>query len=213
MKPGAALDLMLERKLVAVVRAEESEPLVEVAKALFEGGIPVIEFTMTVPNALEVLKQTRLALGNKVLLGAGTVLDPETARAAMLAGADFVVSPTTSAEVIRICRRYSKPVIPGAFSPTEVLHAWDSGADIVKVFPAEVVGSTFFKAVLRPMPHLRLMPTGGIDLDTVAEFLKAGACCLGVGGTLVDSKAIAARDFRRISELAEKFTAAVRNAS
>lgn len=212
MKTGAALELMLERKLVAVVRSEDSEPLVEVAKALYEGGIPVIEFTMTVPNALEVLSQTRRTLGDKVLLGAGTVLDAETARAAMLAGAEFVVSPTTSADVIRICRRYSKPVIPGAFTPTEILHAWESGADIVKVFPAEVVGSAFFKAVSRPLPHVRLMPTGGIDLQTAGEFLRAGACCLGVGGTLVDPKAIAARDFRSIAQRAAQFVEAVQKA-
>lgn len=207
---SSSLGLMLERKLVAVVRAEESEPLVEVAKALYEGGVPVIEFTMTVPDALEVLSQTRKALGSKVLLGAGTVLDAETARAAILAGAEFIVSPTTSADVIRMCRRYSKPVIPGAFTPTEILHAWDSGADIVKVFPAEVVGTAFFKAVSRPLPHIRMMPTGGIDLTTAADFLKAGACCLGVGGTMVDPKAIASRDFKRISQLAEQFVAIVK---
>src|SRR6184192_4630946 len=155
---------------------------------------------MTVPDALDVVRAVRRALGDRVLLGAGTVLDPETARAAMLAGAEFIVAPTLNLEVIRLCRRYDKLVMPGAFTPTEILTAWEAGADIVKVFPADVVGPAFFKALRGPLPQIRLMPTGGVDLTTAAEFLKAGACCLGVGGQLVEPKAVAAGDFARITE-------------
>src|SRR5207245_1754855 len=145
-----------------------------------------------------------------VLLGPGTVLDTETARAALLAGAEFIVAPSLNVEVIRLCRRYDKVVMPGAFSPTEVLTAWEAGADIVKVFPADVVGPAYFKALRGPLPQIRLMPTGGVDLNTAAAFLKAGACCLGVGGQLVEPKAIAERNFDRIRDLARQYITIVR---
>jgi 2-dehydro-3-deoxyphosphogluconate aldolase/(4S)-4-hydroxy-2-oxoglutarate aldolase len=138
------------------------------------------------------------------------VLDPETARAAILAGAEYLVSPTVNPDVIRLARRYDKAVMPGAFSPTEILTAWEAGADVVKVFPADVGGPAYLKAIRGPLPQIRLMPTGGVDLDTAADFLKAGACCLGVGGTLVEPKAVAAGDFARIRDLATKFAAIVR---
>ena len=144
---------------------------------------------MTVPDALDVMRQVRRALGDRLLLGAGTILDPETARAALLAGAEYLVAPTLNLDVIRLCQRYDKLVMPGAFTPTEILTAWEAGADIVKVFPADVVGPAFFKAMRGPLPQIRLMPTGGVDLTTAADFLRAGACCLGVGGQLVEPKA------------------------
>ena len=187
---------VLDSGIVAVLRSAESAQLVQVAKALAEGGIDVLEITMTVPDALDVLRQVRRALGERVLLGTGTVLDPESARAALLAGAEFIVAPTVNLEVIRLCRRYDKLVMPGAFTPTEILTAWEAGADIVKVFPADVVGPAFFKALRGPLPQVRLMPTGGVDLTTAAGFLQAGACCLGVGGQLVEPKAIAERQLR-----------------
>src|SRR5580692_8323592 len=162
---------------------------------------------MSVPNALDVLRQVRQALGDRILLGAGTILDPETARAALLAGAEYIVAPTVNLDVIRLCRRYDKLVMPGAFTPTEILAAWEAGADIVKVFPAEVVGPAFFKALRGPLPQIRVMPTGGVDLSTAAAFLKAGACCLGVGIQLVEPAALAARNFPRIRELAQQFVA------
>src|SRR5437868_15524346 len=164
---------------------------------------------MTVPGALDVLRQVRQALGDRVLLGAGTILDAETGRAALLAGAEFIVAPTVNLDVIRLCRRYDKLVMPGAFTPTEILAAWEAGADNVKVCPAEVVGPAFFKALRGPLPHVRLMPTVGVDLTTAAAFLKAGACCLGVGSQLVEPRAIAERDFDRIRELARQFVAIV----
>ena len=152
-----------------MVRSPDSEQLVEVARALADGGVTVVEITMTVPDALDVLRQVRQALGDRVLLGAGTILDPETARAALLAGAEYLVAPTLNLDVIRLCQRYDKLVMPGAFTPTEILTAWEAGADIVKVFPADVVGPAFFKAVRGPLPQIRLMPTGGVDLTTAAD--------------------------------------------
>src|SRR5688572_30136816 len=201
---------VLDTGIVAVVRAPDPAGLVEVIRALAAGGVTVAEVTLTVPNALDVVRQARKELGDRVLLGAGTVLDPETCRAALLVGAEFIVSPTTNHDVIQVCRRYDTLVMPGAFTPTEILAAWESGADIVKVFPADVVGPAFFKAMRGPLPQVRLMPTGGVDLDTAAEFLKAGACCLGVGGQLADAKLIAARDFDKLRELAARYVEVVR---
>jgi 2-dehydro-3-deoxyphosphogluconate aldolase/(4S)-4-hydroxy-2-oxoglutarate aldolase len=207
------LQRMLDAGIVAVVRSPDSRQLVEVAKALADGGVTVMEITFTVPNALEVIRQVHQALGDKILLGAGTVLDAETARAAILAGAEFIVAPTLNLNVIQLCHRYDKLVLPGAFTPTEILTAWEAGADIVKVFPADVLGPTFFKAMRGPLPQIRLMPTGGVDLNTAADFLNAGACCLGVGSQLVEPKAIAAGDFGRIRELAKKYVEVVKSVS
>src|SRR5438132_2547325 len=200
---------ILDCGIVAVVRSRDSQQLVEVARALADGGVTAVEITMTVPDALDVLRRVRQALGDRVLLGAGTVLDAETARAVLLAGAEFIVAPTINLDVIRLCRRYDKLVMPGAFTPTEILMAWEAGADIVKVFPADVVGPAFFKALHAPLPQIRLMPTGGVDLGNAAAFLKAGACCLGVGGQLVEPKAVAERNFDRIRDLARQYVAIV----
>src|SRR5262249_25797678 len=163
---------VLECGIVAVVRSPDSRQLVEVARALADGGVNIVEITMSVPNALEVLRQVREALGDRVLLGAGAVLDAETARAGLLAGAEDFGAPTVNLAVIRLCQRYDKLVMPGAFTPTEILTAWEAGADIVKVFPADVVGPSFFKALRGPLPQVRVMPTGGVDLTTAAAFLK-----------------------------------------
>src|SRR5438105_3453300 len=210
MSKEAQLRQVLDCGIVAVVRSPDSQQLVEVARALADGGVSVVEITMSVPNALWVLRQVRQALGDRLLLGAGTVLDPETARAVLLAGAEYIVSPTVNLEVIRLCRRYDKLVMPGAFTPTEILTAWEAGADVVKVFPAEVLGPAFFKALRGPLPQVRLMPTGGVDLNTAADFLKAGACCLGIGSQLVESKAVAERNFERIRDLARQYVQIVR---
>jgi 2-dehydro-3-deoxyphosphogluconate aldolase/(4S)-4-hydroxy-2-oxoglutarate aldolase len=209
MSKEAQLRRVLDCGIVAVVRSQDSRQLVEVARALADGGVSVVEITMSVPGALDVVRQVRDALGDRVLLGAGTVLDPETARAALLAGAEYLVAPTVNLDVIRLCRRYDKLVMPGAFTPTEILTAWEAGADVVKVFPAEVVGPAFFKALRGPLPQIRLMPTGGVDLNTAADFLKAGACCLGVGGQLVEPRAVAERNFDRIRDLARQYVAVV----
>jgi 2-dehydro-3-deoxyphosphogluconate aldolase/(4S)-4-hydroxy-2-oxoglutarate aldolase len=211
MSKETLLRQVLECGVVAIVRSPDSQQLVEVCRALGDGGISVVEITMSVPDALEVLRQVRRTLGDRLLVGAGTILDPETARAALLAGAEYLVAPTVNLDVIRLCQRYDKLVMPGAFTPTEILSAWEAGADIVKVFPAEVLGPPFFKALRGPLPQIRLMPTGGVDLSTAADFLKAGACCLGVGSQLVEPKAVAERDFDRIRELASKYAAAVKD--
>jgi 2-dehydro-3-deoxyphosphogluconate aldolase/(4S)-4-hydroxy-2-oxoglutarate aldolase len=206
-----ALQRVLDCGIVAVVRSPDSHQLVEACAALADGGVSVVEITLTVPDALDVLRQVRRALGDRVLLGAGTILDAETGRAALLAGAEYLVAPTLNLDVIALCRRYGKLVMPGCFTPTEILTAWQAGADVVKVFPADVLGPAFFKAVRAPLPQVRLMPTGGVDLTTAAEFLKAGACCLGVGGQLVEPKAVAARDFGRIRDLARQYVQIVRD--
>src|SRR5262249_38066079 len=165
--------------------------------------------TFTVPDALEVLRAVRSAMGDSVTLGAGTVLDPETARAAILAGAEFVVAPNTNPAVIKLCRRYSTPVMPGAYTPTEIVRAWELGADVVKVFPADIGGPAYLRAVAAPLPQVRLIPTGGVDLNTAGEFLKAGACCLGVGSSLIEKTALASGDMERITQLATKFVEAI----
>lgn len=162
------------------------------------------------PDALEVIRQVRQEIGDAIVLGAGTVLDPETARAALLAGAEYIVAPSLNLDVIRLCRRYDKVVMPGAFTPTEVVAAWEAGADVVKIFPADVGGAPYLKALRGPLPQIRLMPTGGVDLNTAESFLKAGACCLGVGSSLVDPKTVASGDFARIRELASQYAAIVR---
>jgi 2-dehydro-3-deoxyphosphogluconate aldolase / (4S)-4-hydroxy-2-oxoglutarate aldolase len=201
---------VLDCGIVAVVRSPERQLLVEACRAVADGGVCVVEITMTVPNALDVVRQVRQALGDRLLLGAGTVLDAETARAALLAGAEFIVAPTVDRRVIRLCQRYDKLVMPGAFTPTEILQAWEAGADVVKVFPADVVGPAFFKALRGPLPQVRLMPTGGVDLTTAADFLRAGACCLGVGGQLVEPRAIADGNFDGIRELARQYSSIVK---
>src|SRR5437660_3934333 len=210
MSKESQLRQVLDCGIVAVVRSPDSQQLVEVARALADGGVSVVEITLSVPHALDVLRQVRQELGERLLLGAGTVLDAETARAVLLAGAEYIVAPTLNLDVIRLCQRYNKLVMPGAFTPTEILTAWEAGADIVKVFPADVVGPAFFKALRGPLPQIRLMPTGGVDLSTAAAFLRAGACCLGVGGQLVEPKAIAERNFERIRDLARQYVAIVR---
>ncbi|AGA25479.1 bifunctional 4-hydroxy-2-oxoglutarate aldolase/2-dehydro-3-deoxy-phosphogluconate aldolase [Singulisphaera acidiphila] len=210
MSREATLKRILEGGVVAVVRAESGESLLQVVRALAEGGVTAAEITFTVPDALEVIRQVRQEIGDAIVLGAGTVLDPETARAALLAGAEYIVAPSLNLDVIRLCRRYDKVVMPGAFTPTEVVAAWEAGADVVKIFPADVGGAPYLKALRGPLPQIRLMPTGGVDLNTAESFLKAGACCLGVGSSLVDPKTVASGDFARIRELASQYAAIVR---
>lgn len=201
------LERVLKTGLVAIIRAPSSEQLVSVARALYEGGIDVIEVTFTVPGVLQILADVRRELGDRVLLGAGTVLDPETARAAILAGAEFLVSPAVNLDVIQIGRRYGKVVMPGAFTPTEVLTAWEAGADIVKLFPADVGGPNYLRALHGPLPQVPLLPTGGVNLDTLAEFIRAGACAVGLGSALVEKQALQRGDLVRVRSLAEQYVA------
>jgi 2-dehydro-3-deoxyphosphogluconate aldolase/(4S)-4-hydroxy-2-oxoglutarate aldolase len=204
------LKRVLSSGIVAVIRAPSGDVLGDVAEALLAGGVDCMEITFTVPKAHRVLETVADRLGDKVLLGAGTVLDPETARTALLAGARFIVAPTVNLQTIELCKRYTALVMPGAFTPTEILTAWEAGADIVKVFPSEITGPAYLKALRAPLPQVRLMPTGGVNLQTAAEFLRAGACALGIGGSLVSADAIKNRDLAGIESLAKQYAAIVR---
>lgn len=198
--------------VVAVLRADRPDALVQVAQAIGRGGIGAVEITMTTPGALDVIGECANRLGDDILLGAGTVLDPETARAAILAGAEYIVTPTLNPDVITLCRRYDKVIIPGALTPTEILTAWECGGDIVKVFPATAVGPRYFKDVKAPLPQIDLMPTGGVDLDNAGDFIQAGACAVAVGGNLVDKAAVAAGKWHVLTDTARQYVEAVRNA-
>jgi 2-dehydro-3-deoxyphosphogluconate aldolase/(4S)-4-hydroxy-2-oxoglutarate aldolase len=206
------LQQLLTGKAIAIVRLESGEGLVQVAEALKAGGISAIEFTLSTPGALDMLKEASARFGGDVLLGAGTVLDPETARASILAGAEFIVTPTVNLETIAICKRYGKPIVAGAMTPSEILTVWGAGADLVKVFPASNVGGPdYIKAVLAPLPQLRLVPTGGVSADNAAQYLKAGAAAVAVGGGLVNKKAVASGDWGAITAEAQKLVAAIRS--
>ncbi|MBC7815905.1 MAG: bifunctional 4-hydroxy-2-oxoglutarate aldolase/2-dehydro-3-deoxy-phosphogluconate aldolase [Planctomycetaceae bacterium] len=204
------LQRVLDGGIVAIIRATSGDQLVNVARALHEGGIDVIEVTFTVPNVLDILAAVRKDLGKKILLGAGTVLDPETCRAALLAGAEFIVSPSLNLDVIKLCKRYGKLVMPGAFTPTEIVTAWEAGADIVKLFPADCVGPNYLKALRGPLPQVRILPTGGVDLKTLPDFFKAGACAVGLGGQLVEKAAVESGNMTRIRDLAAQYVALVK---
>lgn len=198
--------------IIAVIRAEQADNLLPAAQALLEGGVAFIEFTLTTPGALEVIRETARELSGRACIGAGTVLDAETARAAILAGAQFVVSPALDEDTIRLCRAYDVLVIPGAFTPTEVLKAWKSGADLVKIFPAGVGGPGMIKDLKGPFPQIKLVPSGGVDFQTAGEFIRSGAYALGAGSSLVSSRMIAAGDFGQIRENARRYIEIVRSA-
>ncbi len=201
----AALELIREKGVVAIMRANSSDQLLAAADAVKAGGVNAIEVTMTTPGALETIKQATARYGKDVLFGVGSVLDSETARAAILAGAQFVVCPTLDLKTIQLCKRYSVPVMPGAFTPTEILAAWQAGADMVKVFPASIGGPGLIKAIKGPLPQIKLVPVGGVNLETTADFIRAGAEVVGVGGSLVNQKLLEAREFDQISENARRY--------
>lgn len=199
--------------LVPVIRATSADEAMRAIDAIREGGVDVLEITMTVPNAVRVIEQVVDRYGKDVLVGAGTVLDPETARACILAGAQFVVSPALNLETIALCRRYGVPVMPGALTPTEVITAWQAGADMVKVFPCGAVGgASYLKALKAPLPQVDLIPTGGVSLKTAADFLKAGASALGVGADLVDTAAIKEGNAKLVTEKAKQYVEVVKAA-
>lgn len=201
-----------ETGVVAVIRADTPSNLVKVAEALREGGVRFIEFAMTVPGAIDVIREAVAQMKGNTVIGAGTVLDAETAREVILAGAEFIVSPVFNPSMVEVCRRYSITVVPGAFTPTEILTAWREGADIVKVFPAGLGGPKYFKDLKDPLPQIDIMPTGGVNLETAPEFIKAGACAIAVGKALAGKELIAAGDYNAIMENARKFIEVVRKA-
>ena len=199
--------------IIPVVRAKSADEAMQAIDAIREGGISILEITMTVPGAVGVIEQVSRRYGDDALVGAGTVLDGETARACILAGARFVVSPALNLETIEVCRRYGVAVMPGALTPTEVVQAWSAGADFVKVFPAGAVGgASYIKSLKAPLPQIELVPTGGVSLKTAADFIKAGASALGVGADLVDLKAIRDGQASVITERAKQFVQIVREA-
>jgi 2-dehydro-3-deoxyphosphogluconate aldolase/(4S)-4-hydroxy-2-oxoglutarate aldolase len=196
--------------LVAVIRADSPTQLIDLCKALSEGGVKFCEITMTTPGALDAIAKARASLAAECVIGVGSVLDAETARAAILAGAQFVVGPVLNLDVIAMAHRYGLPVIPGALTPTEIMTAFTAGADMVKVFPANHFGPTYFKDLLAPMPQLKLTPTGGVTLETAADWLKAGAACLGVGSALVKKELIKSKDWAALTRLSRQFVDIVR---
>jgi len=204
------LNHLLTEKAIAIVRLDSGEKLIQVADALKKGGITVIEFTCSTPGALDMVREASARFGENVLLGMGTVLDPETARAAILAGAEFIVSPTVNLETIAMCKRYGKPVVVGAMTPTEMMIVWEAGADLVKVFPASSIGGPdYIKAVLAPLPQLRLVPTGGVSADNAVQYLKMGAVAVAVGGSLINKKAVANNEWDVITAEARRLVVAV----
>jgi 2-dehydro-3-deoxyphosphogluconate aldolase / (4S)-4-hydroxy-2-oxoglutarate aldolase len=199
--------------LMPVVRAQSADEAMRVVDAIREGGVTVLEITMTVPGALGVMEEVTRRFGADVVLGAGTVLDGETARACILAGAQFVVSPALNLATIEVCRRYSIAVIPGALTPTEVVSAWTAGADVVKVFPCGALGgASYIKSLKAPLPHIEMIPTGGVSVKTAADFIKAGSLALGVGADLVDTKAIRDGNARAVTDKAREYVRVVQEA-
>jgi 2-dehydro-3-deoxyphosphogluconate aldolase/(4S)-4-hydroxy-2-oxoglutarate aldolase len=207
------LAFLTEVGVVPVVRTASADSACKAVEAMYEGGVRAAEITMTVPGAIKALEKLADQFGGKLMLGAGTVLDPETARACMLAGAEFFVTPSLRVSTIEMVKRYSKVICPGALTPTEVLTAWEAGADCVKVFPCgNVGGAKYIKALKGPFPQIEMIPTGGVNLETTGDFLKAGACAVAVGGELVDPKAIAAGRYEVLVEKARQYLAAVAKA-
>jgi 2-dehydro-3-deoxyphosphogluconate aldolase/(4S)-4-hydroxy-2-oxoglutarate aldolase len=207
------LAFITEVGIVPVVRTSSAESAIQAVEAIYNGGVRAAEITMTVPGAVRALEQVAARFGDKIVLGAGTVLDAETARICMLAGAEFIVTPALRRATIEMARRYSKVICPGALTPTEVLTAWEAGADIVKVFPCgNVGGAKYIKSLRAPFPHIEMIPTGGVNLDTAGDFLKAGACAVAVGAELVDTKSIQEGRYDRIEEKARLYLAAIAKA-
>lgn len=199
---------MLDPGIIAIIRADSGDQLLDAARALADGGIRAMEVTMTTPDALGVIQRVSAALGERILMGVGTVLDPETARLAMLAGARYVVTPVMRPDVIACCRRYSIPLVCGAYTPTEAFTAHEAGADFIKLFPADTLGPKYIRALLAPLPQLQIVPTGGVDLDTIGDFLKAGCPAVGVGGNLVSKAILQQRDWAALTGRARAFVEA-----
>ena len=210
MNKAEKLEIMRTTGVIAIVRAQRSDQLIAAADAIKAGGVRVIEVTMTTPGALDVIHEASERYGSDVLFGAGTVLDAETARSAILAGAAFVVAPTLNLETIALCNRYGIPVMPGCYTPTELLAAWEAGADLLKLFPASFGGAGLIKAILAPLPQLEIVPVGGVDLDTAASFIRSGAAALGVGSSLINQKLLDSGDMDELTRRAAAFIDEVR---
>jgi 2-dehydro-3-deoxyphosphogluconate aldolase/(4S)-4-hydroxy-2-oxoglutarate aldolase len=203
---------LLTPGVVAIIRADSSEQLIDAGRALIDGGVSGIEITMTTPNALKVIADVRRAFGGKVLAGVGSVLDARTAGAAIEAGAEYVVTPVLKPEVIAFCHRAGKPVFSGSYTPTEAQTAFELGADFIKIFPADGLGPKYIQAIRGPLPHLKIVPTGGVDLNTAGDFIKAGCVAVAAGGSLVGKEILKNKDWAKLTGLASQFIAAVARA-
>jgi 2-dehydro-3-deoxyphosphogluconate aldolase/(4S)-4-hydroxy-2-oxoglutarate aldolase len=213
MRPKSeVLRLLRDPGIIAVVRAPRAELVIPLARALLAGGVIAVEITMTTPNAIEAIRAAHAALGQEALLGVGTVLDAATAHAAIAAGAEFVVSPITRQEIADAAHAHDRPVMLGAYTPTEAQTAYEYGADFIKIFPADTLGPAYIKALRAPLPHLQIVPTGGVDLTTIAPFLKAGCAAVGAGSSLVPSEALKTENWPEITRLAAAFVAAAKSA-
>jgi 2-dehydro-3-deoxyphosphogluconate aldolase/(4S)-4-hydroxy-2-oxoglutarate aldolase len=204
------LSRMSAAGVVAVIRAKSKDQLVDITTALLEGGVPSIEVTMSTPKAIAGIEQLADKFGDTAIVGVGTVLDAATARDAIAAGAQFVVSPVTDPEIIATTIRYGKISIPGAFTPTEIMRAWTLGGDVIKVFPSTALGPQYFKDILAPLPQLKLTPTGGVDQKNAGAWIKAGAVCVGAGSSLVSKDAMAKNDWKVVTAAAKEFVEAVK---
>ncbi|MPY88472.1 MAG: bifunctional 4-hydroxy-2-oxoglutarate aldolase/2-dehydro-3-deoxy-phosphogluconate aldolase [Luteitalea sp.] len=198
--------------VVAIIRMQDPGRVRAVFDALAEGGVRALEVTMTVPGAMRLIEEIAASLPSGLVLGAGTVLDPETARHAILAGARFIVAPVLHHGVIELCHRYDVAVVPGCFSPTEILSAWQAGADVVKVFPASALGTGFVRDLRGPLPQIKILPTGGVSLENVGEWIKSGACAVGVGSAMLDPKAIAEGRYEVLTANARRVVESIRTA-
>lgn len=208
MKKDAVLSKIKAEKVIALIRADSPDGLLDCARALAAGGLTSIELTMTTPGAIRMLEKATAELPD-FLFGLGTVLDAETARAGILAGAKFIVTPGARLDVVAMCQRYSVPIFCGAFTPTEVIAVWEAGADAAKIFPAEFFGPNYIKSLKGPLPHVEMVPTGGVNETNVGEFLKAGAFATAAGSSLVDGKAFKEKNWAAITDKAKAFVAAV----
>ena len=213
MRKNSILSSIIDIGVVPVVRTHSAESAIKAIEAVYRGGIRAAEITMTVPGAIKALEKLADQFGDQLVLGAGTVLDPETARSCMLAGAQFFVTPNLRPSTIEMVKRYSKVIMPGALTPTEVLTAWECGADAVKIFPCSAVGGAkYIKSLRAPFPHIEMVPTGGVNLSTTVDFLKAGACAVAVGAELIDAETIRAGKYEVFEERARLFLAEVKKA-
>lgn len=210
MRKDEKAKIIRDTGVIAIMRANSPQSLIQATEAIKQGGVRAIEVTMTTPGALDVIKEAKEKIEGEILFGAGSVLGCETARIAILAGADFIVSPSLDKEMIHLCNRYGIPVISGCFTPSEMIIAWESGATFIKLFPASIVSQKMIKAVLAPFPQLEIIPVGGIHLDNALDYIKNGAVALGVGSSLVNDKLLESGDYEEITDRAEQLISLVK---
>ena len=204
--------MLADPGVIAVIRARSSAQVIPLAEALLAGGVVAVEITMTTPGAIDAIRRAREAVGNRALVGVGTVLDTQTCQAALAAGAEFVVTPVCRTELVGIAHAADRPVMLGAYTPTEAQAAHEAGADYIKIFPADTLGAAYMKSLRAPLPHLRLVPTGGVDVHNVGDFIKAGCVAVGVGSSLVSTKILEAADWPGLTRKAAEFVEAARRA-